>query len=107
MRWKCIKHQHPTVAAVLDRIEIDDCNAAAFKHLSGVNRRSFQYPNPFTDISILAEFTQIEELYLNDSQVSDLSPISQFHNLQKLHAEHCAVENISPLSNLSNWKIYC
>ena len=99
---ECIKHQHPTIAAVLDRIEIDDCNAA-FKHLSEAKVLDLSnYPNSFTDISILGEFTQIEELYLNDSQVSDLSPLSQFHNLQKLHAEHCAVEDIRPLSNLSN-----
>ena len=64
------------------------------------------YPNPFTDISILAEFTQIEELYLNDRQVSDLSPLSQFHNLRKLHAEHCErILNPYPISPI--WKICC
>ena len=99
---ECIKHQHPTIKAVLDRIDINDCREA-LEYLSTATTLDLSnYPNPFTDISILAEFTQIEELYLNDSQVSDLSPLSQFHNLRKLHAEHCAVENIEPLSNLSN-----
>ena len=81
---ECSKHQHSTIEAILDRIDINDCTDA-FEHLSSTTVLDLSnYPNPFTDISVLAEFTQIEELYINDSQVSDLNPLSQFSQPTKV-----------------------
>ena len=94
--------RNSTLNVIFDRLGSTDCSEA-YNLLSTTKELDLSnHPTPFSDISILSEFTHLEELYLSDSQVSDLSPIANHTNLRVLHAEHCAIQNIDPLSRLSN-----
>ena len=92
-----------TLDAIFDRVGSTNCKEV-YDYLSTTKTLDLSnHPIPFSDISLLAEFTQIEELYLSDSRVADLSPLSGYTKLRKLYIEHCAsVQNLSPLSQLSS-----
>lgn len=94
-------NKNSTLTAIFDRTGSTDC-PTVFKHLSTTKTLDLSnHPTPFSDISILAEFTQIEELYLNDSRISDLNPLAGWTALRKLHIEHCAVRDLKPLAQLT------
>ena len=95
------KRVNDTLDVIFDRLGSANCSKV-YKELSTTKTLDLSnHPTPFADISVLTEFTQIEELYLSDSRVSDLSPISGYTQLRKLHAEHCAIQDLRPLSRLS------
>lgn len=94
-------NMNPTLTAIFERTGSTNCSTV-FKYLSTTKTLDLSnHPTPFSDISILTEFTQIEELYLNDSRVSDLSPLAGWTALRKLHVEHCAIRDLKPLSQLT------
>ena len=95
------KQRNNTLDVIFERLEGTSCSEI-YKQLSTTKSLDLSnHPTPFSDISVLTEFTQIEELYLSDSQVSDLSPIAGYKHLRTLQAEHCAIRDITPLSALS------
>lgn len=51
-----------------------------------------------------AEDYNIQELVLNDWQVSDLSPLRMLNNLTYLDLRNCAVSDLGPISNMNNLK---
>ncbi|MGC6509615.1 MAG: leucine-rich repeat domain-containing protein [Myxococcota bacterium] len=91
-----------TLNVLFDRLDTSDCDGL-YAHLSTTKALSLSnHPEEFFDLSVLAEFTQIESLHLSDSQVSDLQPISGFKSLHTLHVEHCPIEDLRPLSSLTS-----
>lgn len=92
-----------TLDAIFDRVDSTNCKEV-YDYLSTTKTLDLSnHPIPFSDISLLAEFTQIEELYLSDSRVADLSPLSGYTKLRKLYVEHCAsIQNLIPLTQLSS-----
>jgi hypothetical protein len=55
-----------------------------------------------SDISALAELTNIEELYLADNSISDISPLAGLTTLEVLDLQANSISNISPLAGLTN-----
>jgi hypothetical protein len=58
--------------------------------------------NQITDLSPLAELTNLRELFLNNNQISDLMPLAGLTNLQSLNLYDNQIIDISPLANLTN-----
>ncbi|AFY57599.1 Leucine Rich Repeat (LRR)-containing protein [Rivularia sp. PCC 7116] len=55
-----------------------------------------------SDLSPLAQLTNLKELYLSYNQISDLSPLSRLTNLNFLFLESNQIGDLSPLSQLTN-----
>ena len=99
------EEQKETLSVLFDRLSVDSCEQA---HEALLKTKSLNLANhavAYSDISMLSEFIQIEELYLSDSIVSDLTPISNMKGLKVLHLEHCDVDDISPLEGLNQLEV--
>ena len=96
------KQRNNTFDVMFDRMGSSNCSDVHKKLSTTKSLDLSNHPTPFSDISILGEFTQIQELYLGDSRVSDLTPLTGFRDLRVLHAEHCAIQDLRPLAELSN-----
>ena len=57
--------------------------------------------NPISDISPLADLTQLTYLNLKATSISDISPISNLTQLWSLHFSVTSISDISPISNLT------
>ncbi|MDD3818297.1 MAG: CotH kinase family protein [Actinomycetota bacterium] len=57
-----------------------------------------------SDISLIGQFKQLEELYLRENSIEDISPLSNLNNLEILDLRENAISNISPLKNLISLK---
>jgi hypothetical protein len=57
-----------------------------------------------TDISPLAQLTQLKGLELNDNQIQDISPLAQLTQLTTLDLEGNEIQDISPLAHLTQVK---
>ncbi|MBV6621365.1 MAG: leucine-rich repeat domain-containing protein [Rivularia sp. (in: Bacteria)] len=55
-----------------------------------------------SDLSPLAQLTNLKELYLSYNQIRDLSPLSRLTNLNFLFLESNQIGDLSPLSQLTN-----
>jgi len=60
--------------------------------------------NQITDITPLAELTNLRQLWLNDNQITDISPLAELTNLWQLHFVSNKITDISPLAGLSQLK---
>jgi len=58
-----------------------------------------------TDISPLAQFTELRSLNFRHSHVSDISPLSSLSNLRRLDLAFHEISDISPLASLPNLTI--
>ena len=54
-----------------------------------------------SDLTPLAQLTQLTELYLSDNNISDLTPLTQLTQLTELHLSENNISNLSPLSGLT------
>jgi Leucine-rich repeat (LRR) protein len=54
------------------------------------------------DISLLADFTGLEDLFLASNQISDISPLANLTNLEVLFLHNNQISDISALANLTN-----
>ncbi|MEL7038769.1 MAG: leucine-rich repeat domain-containing protein [Cyanobacteria bacterium J06592_8] len=72
-----------TVEALLEKAGTSDCQAASEDLLS----RSLLNLNGLnlTDISPVAQLTNLESLSLSDNEITDISPLSELTNLKKLY----------------------
>ena len=59
-------------------------------------------PNQVSDISPLANMTNLQELYFYYNPVSDISPLANLINLEQLYLADNQVSDISPLANMIN-----
>ena len=55
-----------------------------------------------SDISPLKDLQNLEELYVDETQVVDLSPLKDLQNLEELDLSKTAVSDLSPLKDLQN-----
>lgn len=55
-----------------------------------------------SDISFLAELTNLEELDISENHISDLTPLSGLKNLKYLYLYNNDLSDISPLAELTN-----
>ena len=55
-----------------------------------------------TDISVLAQCTDLTWLNLNNNKISDLTPLSGLTSLTSLFLNHNSITNIQPLAGLKN-----
>ena len=60
--------------------------------------------NNISDISPLANLTNLEVLLLEGNKISDISPLSGLTNLKTLDLGDNAISDLSPLANLANLK---
>ena len=60
--------------------------------------------NNISDISPLANLTNLEVLLLEGNKISDISPLSGLTNLKTLDLGDNAISDLSPLANLTNLK---
>jgi uncharacterized repeat protein (TIGR02543 family) len=57
-----------------------------------------------SDISLIGQFKQLEELYLRENSIEDISPLSNLNNLEILDLRENLTSDISPLKNLTSLK---
>ena len=62
----------------------------------------YLYKNQISDVSPLANLTNLTELYLSDNQISDVSPLANLTNLTELSLWGNQISDVSPLANLTN-----
>ncbi len=60
--------------------------------------------SPVSDLSPLANLTNLKRLDILFSQVSDLSPLANLTNLERIDISYSQVSDLSPLANLTNLK---
>ena len=58
--------------------------------------------NSISDLTPLANLTNLNELLLYRNNISDLSPLSNLTNLTRLSADFNSITNITPLKNLTS-----
>jgi len=58
-----------------------------------------------TDLSPLANLTNLQVLHLGNNQITDLSPLANLTNLQILHLSNNQITDLSPLANLTNLQV--
>lgn len=58
-----------------------------------------------SDIAVIGQLTDLEELNLSGNPISDISPLSSLKSLKLLVLSDCMAENYAPLSNLDNLEI--
>ncbi|MCP4344977.1 MAG: leucine-rich repeat domain-containing protein [Desulfobacterales bacterium] len=59
-------------------------------------------PTQLSDITPLANLTNLTELHLFFNQISDIGPLADLTNLTKLYLDSNQIGDISPLENLTN-----
>ena len=57
-----------------------------------------------TNLSRIARFTNLRELYVSNTHVRDLSPLVRLKKLEVLYVENTPVSDLTPLSDLTNLK---
>ncbi|MEO0456955.1 MAG: CHAT domain-containing protein [Cyanobacteria bacterium P01_A01_bin.114] len=61
--------------------------------------------NQIADLKPLTSLTQLSELYLLGNQIIDLSPLAQLSNLKTLYLDNNNIQELEPLSGLENLTI--
>ncbi|HOT40807.1 MAG TPA: leucine-rich repeat domain-containing protein, partial [Candidatus Syntrophosphaera thermopropionivorans] len=61
--------------------------------------------NQISDLSPLAGLTNLKRLYLSSNQISDLSPLMGLNNLKWLHLDNNQISDLSPLAGLTNLQL--
>jgi hypothetical protein len=59
-------------------------------------------PGDLTDLTPLADLTNLQLLWCRDSQVQDLTPLARLSRLECLYLHHLPVRDITPLAGLKN-----
>ena len=60
--------------------------------------------NNISDISPLAELTELQVLYLGFNQIKDISPLAGLSKLELLYLDGNKIEDVSPLEKITNLK---
>ncbi|MCE2922700.1 MAG: hypothetical protein LW837_22515, partial [Roseomonas sp.] len=61
-----------------------------------------------SDISVISNLSELEELYIERTQVSDLSPIAGLQQLQSLSCRETKVSDLTPIAGLRQLQyLYC
>jgi internalin A len=104
-QWCKSKHTLPketkhTVKVLLQKAGTTDCDRAERK----LNKQQVLdlSSHKISDLSPLAQLTNLRELYLSYNQISDLSPLAHLTNLNFLFLESNKIGDLSPLSQLTN-----
>jgi Leucine-rich repeat (LRR) protein len=61
--------------------------------------------NQITDISPLAELTELTELYLSENRIADLSPLAGLTGLQRLELNRNQITDLLPLAELTGLRV--
>lgn len=87
-----------------DDMEFADC---AIEHLDGIEfcRHAITFDlsrNHITDISLLWELTNLQELYLSNNHIGYIDALSNLLSLRMVDLSHNEISDISPLLNLEH-----
>ena len=94
------KQTQYTVKVLLQKAGTNNCDRAQEK-LRKIEILDLS-SHKISDLSPLAQLTNLRELYLSYNQIRDLSPLSQLTNLKFLFLESNQIGDLSPLSQLTN-----
>ena len=83
----------------LDQNQISDISPLA--NLTNLTALLLEH-NQISDISPLADLTSLTELYLAYNQISDISPLADLTSLTRLYLRDNQISDISPLANLTS-----
>ena len=100
--YKNFAIREPEVAVLVDRpLQIEEMYRDAFDlyRLLGQMYDVLRDPHTSTPIKGL---NNLQELYLNNTQVSDLEPIKGLNNLQELYLSNTQVSSLEPIKGLVN-----
>lgn len=76
-------------------------NPEPLKKIKNLKSFSFTGSDIFSDLKIIKELKGLEELRLNECQVTDISGISVLENLKIVDLSFNSIENTEPLGNLT------
>ncbi len=97
------KEAQYTIKVLLQKTRTKDCDRAQqkLKKLRVLDLSSHK----ISDLSPLAQLTNLTELYLSYNRIKDLSPLARLTNLNFLFLESNQISDLSPLSRLTklNW----
>ncbi|MEM6755401.1 MAG: leucine-rich repeat domain-containing protein [Cyanobacteria bacterium P01_C01_bin.38] len=104
-QWCKSKHTLPketehTVRVLLQKAGTTDCDRAEQK--LSKKRILDLSSHKISDLSPLAQLTNLRELYLSYNQIRDLSPLARLTKLNFLFLESNQIGDLSPLSQLTN-----
>mgnify|MGYP001791602630 FL=1 len=104
-QWCKSKHSLPketehTVKVLLQKAGTTDCDRAE-KKLRKQQVLDLS-SHKISDLSPLAQLTNLTELYLSYNKISDLSPLARLTNLNFLFLESNQIKDLSPLSRLTH-----
>ncbi len=82
-----------------------DLNLPGITNLTGLEHatqlRTLYLSGNISDISLLAELTQLTRLGLNGNRISDITPLTQLTELRELELEGNQIGDITPLTQLT------
>ncbi|MEO1428521.1 MAG: leucine-rich repeat domain-containing protein [Cyanobacteria bacterium J06633_8] len=89
-----------TIKVLLRKVATNNCDRAhqKLRKIQILDLSSHE----ISDLSPLAQLTNLRELYLSYNQIRDLSPLSRLTNLKFLFLESNQIGDLSPLSQLTN-----
>ncbi len=80
------------------------CNLIGIDFFATVVEVHLQSINSVSDVTPLANLTNLKELDLRSTQVSDITPLSNLTKLENVYLGHTHVHDVKPLANLTNLK---
>lgn len=97
---KATKAERQTIAALMRAVESAHPEEA-LRRLRALNTLVLHGgPDYLTDISPIADLTNLETLVLYNNRISNLTPLSSLKNLKTLRLELNRISDLSPLSHL-------
>ena len=86
------------------RLEIRDCNISDLSGLAELTQLEWLVlvNNQISDITPLANLKRLEHLNLDANVIKDVSPLAQLTKLEVLYLENNIISDVSPLAGLTN-----
>lgn len=88
----------------LDSTKITSAGLASLHQLTKLESLVLDFNKTISDLTPLANMTNLQRLVLNNDNVSDLTPIAHLKNLRELELTNNQIKNIIPLAELTNLK---
>jgi|GEM_PF-1976981 len=88
--------------ATFSQMGLTNASMSVFSHMTQMEKLSIDFNDQVTDLTPLANLTQLQSLNFSKDQVSDLTPLMNLKNLTSLSFSNAAVKNLVPLRDLTN-----
>jgi len=82
-----------------------DAFAGNISHFVNLRSLTIIYPFNLSDLTPLADLTNLTELWLSGNQISDLAPLANLSNLTHLQLSENQINDLTPLANLTNLRM--